>query len=163
MKYLSFFLIILIASACSHTPHPAVHTDAAGEISSTGNFGTKFATTDAIPVSEVADVFTVSDTAGVTISGKIATSCKHSGCWMNLDMGNGETIHVTFRDESFTIPLDAAGKNVVARGMAIREMIPVETLQNYAREEGKSEAEVAAITVPVYAYEFIASGVMIEE
>jgi hypothetical protein len=82
---------------------------------------------------------------------------------MNVDMGNGETIHVTFLDESFTIPLDAAGKNVVAQGVAIRELIPVETLQNYAREDGKTEEEVAAITEPVYAYEFIASGVLIEE
>lgn len=82
---------------------------------------------------------------------------------MDLDMGNGETVHVTFLDESFTIPLDAAGKNAVAEGMAIRELIPVETLQNYAREEGKSKEEVDAITEPVYAYEFIAKGVLIEE
>ena len=36
-------------------------------------------------------------------------------------------------------------------------------LKNYAREDGKSEEEIAAITEPVYAYEFIANGVLIEE
>jgi len=82
---------------------------------------------------------------------------------MDLDMGNNETVHVTFLDESFTIPLDAAGKNAIAQGVAIRELIPVEALQNFAREDGKSQAEVAAITEPVYAYEFIAAGVLIEE
>jgi len=163
MKYLSFFLIILIAAACGNAPHQPGHAKTVNEGQSTGKFGNEFDADHAIPAGEIAGIFTNTDTAGVTISGNIAASCKHSGCWMDLDMGNGETIHVTFRDESFTIPLDAAGKNTVARGMAVREMIPVEKLQNYAREEGKSEAEVAAITQPVYAYEFIASGVLIEE
>lgn len=163
MKYLSLLLIMLIAAACGNAPQQPGHgkTENAGQ--SSGKFGNEFAADNAIPAGEIAGIFTVADSARVTISGIIAASCKHSGCWMDLDMGNGETIHVTFRDESFTIPLDAAGKNAVALGIAIREMIPVETLQNYAREEGKSEAEVAAITVPVYAYEFIASGVLIEE
>ena len=97
------------------------------------------------------------------ISGKISASCKHTGCWMDLDMGNNETIHVTFENESFTIPLDAAGKNAIAEGIAIRELIPVETLRNYAREDGKSDEEVAAITAPAFTYEFIAKGVLIEE
>jgi len=163
MKYLSFFLIILIAAACGNAPQQPGHAKTENAGRSTGKFGNEFAVDKAVPADEIAGIFTGADTAEVTISGNITTSCKHSGCWMDLDMGNGETIHVTFHDESFTIPLDAAGKNAVAQGMAIREMIPVEKLQNYSREEGKSEAEVAAITMPVYAYEFIASGVLIEE
>ena len=82
---------------------------------------------------------------------------------MDLDMGNKETVHVTFKDEAFTIPLDAAGKHAVAQGIAIRELIPVETLKNYAREEGKNEEEIAKITEPEWTYEMIATGVLIEE
>ena len=131
--------------------------------SSTGNFGDEFSSEKTIPATKVAGLFTGSDTAAIIISGNITASCRHTGCWMDLDMGNGETVHVTFKDEAFTIPLNAAGKNAVAEGVAIRELIPVETLQNYAREEGKSNEEIAAITKPVYAYEFIANGVLIEE
>jgi len=163
MKYLSLILLILIAEACGQAPKPTASTETEKTGQSTGNFGNEVVSAGAIPANEITGVFTDSDTTGITISGNITASCKHSGCWMNVDMGNGETIHVTFLDESFTIPLDAAGKNVVAQGVAIRELIPVEALQNYAREEGKTEEEVAAITEPVYAYEFIASGVLIEE
>lgn len=82
---------------------------------------------------------------------------------MELDLGNGSAIHVTFRDESFTIPLDAAGKKAVAEGMAYRQLIPVETLQDYAREDGKTDEEIAAITEPEWEYEFVADGVIITE
>lgn len=162
MKYLSLILLIFIAVSCTQTQQQKGKTRAVAT-SSTGNFGNEFSTGNTIPATQVAGLFTGSDTAAITISGNIAASCKHSGCWMDIDMGNGETIHVTFRDEAFTIPLDAAGKNAVAEGIAIRELIPVETLQNYAREDGKSKEEVAAITKPVFTYEFIADGVLIEE
>jgi hypothetical protein len=82
---------------------------------------------------------------------------------MDMDMGNKEHLHVTFQDEKFTIPLDAAGKHAIAQGVAIRQLIPVETLRNYAREDGKSEEEVAMITEPVWSYEMVATGVLIEE
>lgn len=163
MKYLSLILVILIATACGNIPQQASDTETEQNAESTGNFGNEFVTENAIPASEVVTLFTDADTSEITISGNIAASCKHSGCWMDLDMGNGEFVHVTFQEESFTIPLDASGKNAIAQGIAVRELIPVETLQNYAREEGKSEEEVAAITEPVYAYEFIATGVLIEE
>ena len=82
---------------------------------------------------------------------------------MDIDMGNGSAVHITFKDEKFTIPLDAAGKKSIAQGIAIRELIPLETLKNYAREDGKSEEEVALITEPAWNYEMIAEGVLIEE
>jgi len=162
MKYPSLVLLLLITVSCGQTQQKPGKAETA-VTSSTGNFGNEFPSDNAIPAIQVAGIFTDSDTAAITISGKISASCKHTGCWMDLDMGNNVTIHVTFENESFTIPLDAAGKNAVAEGIAIRELIPVETLRNYAREDGKSDEEVAAITAPVFAYEFIAKGVLIEE
>lgn len=108
-------------------------------------------------------MFSEKDTIELTISGNISASCKHSGCWMDLDMGNDRSVHVTFKDEGFTIPLDAAGKDAIAQGIAVREQISVETLRNYARDDGKSEEEIALITEPEWIYEFIATGVLIEE
>jgi hypothetical protein len=163
MKYLSFLFLFLLAAACQQAPQHATHQKSEKDLASTGNFGVEFATDQAIPVAQVTGIFSSRDTAEAILSGKISSSCKHSGCWMDLDMGNGEELHVTFRDEAFTIPLDAAGKSAVARGIVVRELIPVETLQNYAREDGKSEEEVAAITEAVYIYELIADGVLIRE
>jgi hypothetical protein len=162
MRLFSFILLLAFSSSCQQTPQKVVPARQSDQ-SSTGSFGKEIPSEKAIAAADLISVFAASDTVETIISGNITASCKHTGCWMDLDMGKGETVHVTFLNESFTIPLDAAGKNAVAQGIAIRELIPVETLQNYAREEGKSEEEVAAITEPVYAYEFIAKGVLIEE
>jgi hypothetical protein len=163
MRYFSFILVILVAVACQNaTQQPAQHqTETA--MASTGNFGTSVTHDEAVAADRIKDLFTSGDTVSVKVFGHISASCKHSGCWMDLDLGNGDALHVTFKDESFTVPLDAAGKNAIAEGIAIRELIPVEKLKNFAREDGKSEEEIAAITEPVYAYEFIANGVLIEE
>ena len=163
MRYIGLFFIALVFVTCQQAPQKPVAAEKETVQFPTGNFGQQVATENATATTQLATLFTSGDTLDCTIAGKISASCKHSGCWMDLDMGHDERIHVTFSDESFTIPLDAAGKNAVAQGVAIRELIPVEKLQNYAREDGKSEAEIAAITVPIFAYEFIASGVLIEE
>jgi hypothetical protein len=163
MKYLSFILMMLVVVACQHSHQHA--TQQAKEIpdTPTGSFGAEFSPDKAIPASEIASLFSETDSSSVVLSGSIKASCKHSGCWMDMDMGNGSVVHVTFKDDEFAIPLDAAGKQAITQGMAYRKMIPVETLQNYAREEGLSEEEIAAITEPAWNYEIVATGVLIEE
>jgi hypothetical protein len=163
MKYISICVFILAFVACQQTPPKQGEVIKEMARPLPGNYGKHVTPDNAVPALQIAGLFTSGDTVECTLSGKISASCKHSGCWMDLDMGSEKTVHVTFVDESFTIPLDAAGKNAMAQGIATRELIPVEKLQNYAREDGKSEAEIAAITESVYSYEFIASGVLIEE
>jgi hypothetical protein len=161
-KHFFVILALLSLASCQQTSQQAVNSQK-DSIPSSGNFGQPASAQNAVAASQIMTLFTNSDTVEVTLTGDIAASCKHSGCWMDLDMGNKETVHVTFKDEAFTIPLDAAGKHAVAQGIAIRELIPVETLRNYAREEGKNEEEIAKITEPAWTYEMIATGVLIEE
>jgi hypothetical protein len=164
MRITILLIAALFMASCTHNHQ---HQHGAGETTTvaapTGQFGNEVAGETATPVAGIASVFTESDSARVTVSGNISAACKHSGCWMDMDMGDGNFVHVTFKDEAFTIPLDAAGKDAVAQGLAVRTLIPVETLRNYAREEGKSDEEIAAITQPAYAYELIADGVLIRE
>lgn len=157
-----FLFVAIIAVSCQNATQHTGDKAAAAEPSK-GSFGESVSAQQAIPSTQIAGLFSTSDTVEATISGDIAASCKHSGCWMEIDMGSGNSVHVTFQEEEFTIPLDAAGKKTVAQGMVIREMIPVETLRNYAREEGKSEEEIALITEPAWSYEMVATGVLIEE
>ncbi len=79
---------------------------------------------------------------------KIVSNCQKSGCWMDLDVGNDEVIKVTFKDYAFFIPLDSEGKTALVEGFAKRELIPVDILQHYAEDEGKSKEEIDAITEP---------------
>jgi len=163
MRYILIIAAFLAFAGCQQTPQKPADQVKEQMRPTGGTFGGQVATDKAITALQITTLFTESDTVACTVSGNISASCKHSGCWMDLDMGNNSAVHVTFAEEAFTIPLDAAGKNAIAQGTAIRELIPVEKLQNWAREEGKSEAEIAAITEPLYAYEFIATGVLIEE
>jgi hypothetical protein len=152
--------IALLALSCQQA-HKRPGSETVKPAASTGPFGQAFDTISAVPAATLTHLFTAGDTVQAILSAPITASCKHSGCWMDLDMGGGKTVHVTFAGEAFTIPLDAAGKQAFASGTAYRELIPVETLRNYARDDGMTEEEVALITEPEYAYEFVASGVII--
>ncbi|MFO7615332.1 MAG: DUF4920 domain-containing protein [Bacteroidales bacterium] len=163
MKIAMYILLLGILAACTGAPRPAEQAKEKEPLPSTGAFGLEINIDEAIDASEVSGYFTDSDTLALTVSGNIVSSCKHSGCWMDINMGNGETIHVTFFDDNFSIPLDAAGKYAYAGGTVIRRMIPVEILQNFARDEGQSEEDIAMITEPAWAYKMIATGVVIEE
>jgi len=82
---------------------------------------------------------------------------------MKVDMGNGSTLRVTFKDYGFFVPKDIVGKTVVFEGQAKVETVPVETLRHYAEDAGKSQEEIAAITSPEEKINFVASGVMVND
>ena len=163
MRFFTTLIIIMIIAVSCNNPQQSATHNPEKPAAATGNFGTQVNHEEAVAADQIPGLFVTGDTVATKVFGHISASCKHSGCWMDLDLGNDNALHVTFKDESFTIPLDAAGKNAIAEGVAVRELIPVEKLKNFAREDGKSEEEIAAITEPVYAYEFIANGVLIEE
>lgn len=98
----------------------------------------------------------------VKLEAKIITCCKKKGCWMDLDLENGQTMKVRFKDYSFFVPKDADGKVAVVEGKARKEEIDVATLKHYAEDAGKSADEIASITEPEMAYTFEARGVIIK-
>ncbi len=94
------------------------------------------------------------------IQGTVTAACQMSGCWMKMDCGAGNPMRVTFKDYGFFVPKDLAGKQVVVQGVAMKKEVSVETLRHFAKDEGKSEAEIASITEPAWEYEFVADGVL---
>ncbi|MFC4212068.1 DUF4920 domain-containing protein [Pedobacter lithocola] len=101
------------------------------------------------------------DTADMKIEGKVVEVCKKKGCWMTLEMPNGEPMRVTFKDYAFFMPMDVVGKKVVLDGIAKKQNISVETLRHYAEDAKKSPEEVAKITDPKKELAFEAKGVVI--
>ena len=78
---------------------------------------------------------------------------------MKLDSG----IQKITTDHVFFVPLEGCeGLKAKAKGKAFYDEISVEMLKHYAQEEGKTEAEIAAITEPKKVLNFVATGVMIE-
>lgn len=100
-------------------------------------------------------------TAEMKIEGKVVDVCKKKGCWMTLEMPNGDPMRVTFKDYAFFMPKDIVGKNVVLDGLAKKQTLSVETLRHYAEDAKKTPEEVAKITDPKKELAFEAKGVVI--
>ncbi len=95
------------------------------------------------------------------ITGVVSLVCQKKGCFMNLEMPNGETMFVNFKDYAFFMPKDIAGKTVVLDGFAERKETSVEDLKHFAEDAKKSKEEISKITKPKKEIVFEAKGVVI--
>lgn len=164
-NYLQLVIVAISLISCNYSENKIQKEPQAGAVkptSSTGNFGKNISEENALAVAELPVLFTETDTLTLKLTGNIASVCQMTGCWIDLDLGNGETIHVTFKDDAFLLPKDAAGKVAIIEGTAQREELSVEYLKHLAEDEGKSQEEIDAITEPSMEYTFIASGVIIK-
>ena len=102
------------------------------------------------------------DTLEVKISSTAKEVCVKKGCWMKIDLANGDLMRVTFKDYGFFVPKDAAGKTAIMQGVAKKEEVSVDDLKHLAEDAGQSEAEINAITEPQVELTFVADGVIIK-
>ncbi len=103
------------------------------------------------------------DSLQVKVEGEINSSCTKKGCWMKMDVGNGKEMHVKFKDYGFFVPKNLNGETAVIDGYAKVETMEVAEQQHLARDAGKTEKEVAAITEPKVSLTYVASGVIIKQ
>ena len=103
------------------------------------------------------------DSIAVKFGTKINSVCKKKGCWMKLDLGNGETAFVRFKDYSFFVPLNADGSEALVNGYAFIDVVSVDELKHYAKDAGKSQVEINKIIKPEITYSFTATGVLIKK
>ncbi len=80
-----------------------------------------------------------------------------------MDLTNEKESFVRFKDYGFFVPLNADNSNAVVSGRAYLDVITVDELKHYAKDGGKSDAEIAKITEPKITYAFQADGVLIEK
>ncbi len=122
-------------------------------------FGEKITIDDAMPIADFAQSFQ-EDSTFVKLTGTVNAVCQKKGCWMTLDLSNGETMRVTFKDYGFFVPKDLTGE-VVIEGKALKKITPMEDLKHFAEDEGKSAEEIAQITEDEEQLVFEAIGVAI--
>jgi hypothetical protein len=105
--------------------------------------------------------------AGDSIAVKFLTNikavCKKKGCWMKLDLSNGEEAFVKFKDYAFFVPLNADNSQAVVNGYAFVKVVSVDELRHYAKDAGKSKEEINKIKKPEVTYSFMADGVYIKK
>ena len=116
----------------------------------------------AIPASELLAYLGDKPEVEVKVAGTIDEVCQKKGCWMSVEVDNGESMHVSYNYE-FLLPKNCAGKEMVMKGYAFYDTIPVKHLKHLAEDAGKSEEEIAQITEPKSTLSFLATGVMIKK
>lgn len=124
-------------------------------------YGAAISPADALPMTALATALGARDSAKVTLTGKASAVCQAKGCWMTLPTADGKEMRVRFKDYAFFVPKDLSGHEVVVSGWAYRSTVPKEELQHYAKDAGKSDQEVAAITQDEQQLTFLADGVRV--
>jgi len=124
-------------------------------------FGDKISPDGAISGADFARRIEGKDSLEIKMRVLINEACQKKGCWMNVDLGNGQVMMVRFKDYGFFVPKDCNGSNAIMEGIAFRETLSVEMLRHYAEDAGKSQEEIMAITKPETKLSFEANGVII--
>ena len=128
-------------------------------------FGEKVFLNDIKSITHVSEVYSSmekKELKDLKFEAKVNSVCKVKGCWMNLDLENGQEIMVNFKDYSFFVPKDIEGKKVIVDGKASIEILSVKQLQHYAYDAGKTDEEIKKIVDPEKVYSFEAKGVLIK-
>jgi len=162
MKYYSIIFVFLILVSACNSGTKVKQEQSEDKISSNGIFGQEFEAENAIDATQLSSLFKESNKVEVMLVRQVVECCQHSGCWMDLDIGNGEIMQVLFKDGDFTIPIESAGKTAIISGIAYREQLEVAELKAMAKDDGKSEAEINLIIEPSWEYSFVADGVIFQ-
>ncbi len=130
------------------------------------SFGKKIIANDAIKASSMAahyKVMQVGDSINSKMLAKVIGVCKAKGCWMTLDLEDGNEVMVKSKDYSFFVPKDIEGQEVIINGRAFVKEVPVEEQRHYAEDAGKSKTDIASITEPKRTFSFEADGVLLKK
>ena len=125
--------------------------------------GESFDVENEIQLADLVNDMNSNDSVMAVVEAKVTEVCQAKGCWMKVELPNGESMRVTFKDYGFFMPKNLAGSSVKMVGMAKIEETDVETLKHFAEDGGKSDEEIAQITEPKMDYKFIASGVKLKD
>ena len=126
-------------------------------------YGAAIGPEGAVPMSALATALGTRDSARVKLVGKASAVCQAKGCWMTLPTADGRQMRVRFRDYAFFVPKNLSGHEVVVSGWAHRSTVPKAELQHYAKDAGKTDQEVAAITDDEQQLTFLADGILVRD
>jgi len=124
------------------------------------HFGKAITADKAMEASQVSSALADQEALTLKVKGTVSEVCQAKGCWMTMDLGNQQSMRITFKDYGFFVPLESSGKQAVIEGVLKKELVSVATLQHLAKDAGKSEAEINAITQPESSLVFVADGVL---
>jgi hypothetical protein len=127
-------------------------------------YGEKINASDALSFADVVKkVKGGNDFTNVKFTAKITDVCPKKGCWLKLEVPQGEDVMVKMKDYAFFLPVAAKGKTVTIEGEVIMKTTSVAELKHYAEDAKKSQAEIDAIKEPQKEVRVTAKGIVIVE
>ncbi|WP_452601641.1 DUF4920 domain-containing protein [Pontimicrobium sp. MEBiC06410] len=171
MKKYVVLLVIIIGLLSCKNEEKKEEVKAKAEIETVKNveyksFGKEIIADDAVAAKSMIQHYEglkVGDSLDTKMVAKVEEVCKKKGCWMKLNLDNGEQVMVKFKDYGFFMPKDIAGKEVIVNGKAFVEEVSVDEQRHYAEDGGESKEAIAAITEPKRTYSFEADGVLLKQ
>lgn len=130
------------------------------------SFGEKIVADNALNAAEMLEKYQnlkPGDTIDVKFKSTINEVCKKKGCWMSMQLAEEQETFVKFKDYAFFVPMNADKSEAIISGKAFMDSISVNQLRHYAKDGGKTEAEIAQITNPKVKFGFQANGVLIQK
>lgn len=152
-------IAISFLAACNTQPKTELH--AVENVKGTAVYGDSIANDNFIELAALQTAMKDESKKDMKIKGLVDEVCQEKGCWMTMKLNNGEEMRVTFKDYKIFVPKDLGGKEVILDGFAYTDTASVEDLQHYAKDAGKSDAEIAKIISPKPQLAFEAKGVVV--
>jgi len=120
--------------------------------------------TNPTPMESVASNLEQTGTAEGLFEAEIVQSCMTMGCWMSVKGPYNNTVMVFMKDHAFFVPKDSLqGKTAYFSGEAYYDTVSVEMQMHLLEDAGATQAEIQAVTEPVFELAFEAAGVMIAD
>ncbi|WP_281542667.1 DUF4920 domain-containing protein [Maribacter aestuarii] len=166
MKGFNIFLVILaVVFSCN------AQTNQSENKLKTANeplisFGDKIDSNNILTTDEVLERYqgmAATDTLQTKFTARVKEVCKVKGCWMILELTNGEEAMVRFKDYGFFMPTDINDKEVIVGGFAYVEEMSVADQKHFAEDGGMSKEQIDAISKPKMTYGFEANGVLVKQ
>ncbi len=160
MKRILLSVIMLsVLASCNSTATTELHSPE--NLKAKAVYGDSVLNDNVIQLAAVNTAMRGESKQSMKIRGKVEEVCQEKGCWMTMKMADGHEMRITFKDYKFFVPKDLSGKEVIIDGYAYVDTTSVKQLQHYAKDGGKSEAEIAAIVKPKPGISFEATGVAV--
>ncbi|GAB5521318.1 MAG: DUF4920 domain-containing protein [Rhodothermales bacterium] len=148
MRILSCALVVLLLTACQQpadlerAPQPDAYTAYGATVEEDG----------ALPIQAVAAEPEMYTEQNVKVEGTIVKVCQMKGCWLTLDLGDGETVRVAVDkteegEYTFMFPKDISGRRVIMDAYFETKFQSVEDQAHFARDEGKTQEEIDAMNL----------------
>jgi hypothetical protein len=163
-QFFSFLAAAILLASCGNSNDGKPKIDSASnDTAHTAYFGDKISPDGAIKAEQVKAALGKHDSLAMKVEGKVVDVCQRKGCWMEIKLGDAETMRVTFKDYGFFVPKNTGGKTVIVEGYAYNDTTTVAELRHYASDGGKTQDEINKITEPEVAVTFEAKGVIIKD